>query len=447
MNQDKNIAVSPLITIEKPNEKFIIYKGEFVLKYSNSEIETINGQICFKWFPHIGPIFNGEILNGNQLKSFSHEEKLELLIDDKVIADCFISNRSIDKNQTVSGGFYNRFVLGDKSLTAQKFRFSLLNFQDFLGDNIEVKTEKTTKYSRGRIILKNKKFEINIDKDFSYKDKFNLLKEDGGFHILYNGEINFFKDSVNYDQINELMEILGNFLSFVSGKKNRPLFLSAIHQEDILYQDFTGYHNYAYEFRPTWSNRYTTSYLNDLFQNFYKIWKSNCDNKFFLSSIIHWYTEINCNNVYPEGSLILAQTALELLYNWLIIENKKLIIGKDTENISASNKIRLLISQLSISYEVPAKFQRLEKYRKESRLPDAVEAIVQIRNAIVHSQEEKRKKLSEIDSMTIYESVQISLWYIELSLLYILKFDDKYFNRCSVELITSKKLELPPWKI
>ncbi|MCK0114926.1 hypothetical protein [Gelidibacter sp. F63206] len=108
MNQDKNIAVSSLITIKKPNEKFIIYKGEFVLKNSNSEIETINGQIYFKWFPHIGPIFNGEILNGNQLKSFSHEEKLELLIDDKVIADCFISNRNIDENHTVSGGFYNR---------------------------------------------------------------------------------------------------------------------------------------------------------------------------------------------------------------------------------------------------------------------------------------------------------------------------------------------------
>lgn len=446
MNQDKNIAVSPLITIEKPNEKFIIYKGKFILKNSNSEIETINGEIYYKWFPHIGPKFKGEILNEKQLNSFFREEKLELLIDENVIADCYISNQNIGVNHTISGGFYNRIILGDKSLTAQKFKFSVLNFEDFLGENIEIKTEKITKYSRGRILLKNKKFEINIDKDFSYKDKFNLLKEEGGFHILYNGEINFIKGSVNFTQIKELMEILGNFLSFVSGKKNSPLFLSAIHQQDILYQDFTGYHNYAYEFRPTWSNTYTTSYLNDIFQNFYEIWSTNSDNKFFLSSIIHWYTEINCNSGYSEGSLILAQTALELLYNWLVIENKKLIIGKDTENISASNKIRLLISQLSISYEVPAKFQRLEKYRTESKLPDAVEAIVQIRNAIVHSQEEKRKKLSEIDSMTIYESVQISLWYIELSLLYILKFDNKYSNRCSVEQISSNKLELPPWK-
>ena len=57
----------------------------------------------------------------------------------------------------------------------------------------------------------------------------------------------------------------------------------------------------------------------------------------------------------------------------------------------------------------------------------------------------KRLKLSEIDNMAIYEAVQLSLWYIELSLLYILKFEDKYTNRCSVELVSSYKLELTPW--
>lgn len=445
MEQENTTAVKPIIKIEKPNDKFIIYEGDFQLKNSKSEIIKVNGKIYFKWFPHIDSKFTGEIVNGKNLVSFFEEDKLQFIVNNIVIANCYISNQEIGLSHLVSGGFYGKIVLGDKSLTSQRFKFSVLNIEDFLGDKIELITENSTKYSGGRISLKNKKFEIFIDKDFDYKTKSKLLKEEGGFHILYNGEINFYKDSLNFNQINDIIEILGTFLSFVSGKKNTPLFLSAIHDDEILYQDFTGYHNYPYEFRPSWSNLYTTNYLNDLFQNFYDIWKSNPDNKFFLSSIIHWYTEINCNSGYSEGSLILAQTALELLYNWLVIENKKLIIGKDSENISAANKIRLLISQLSIPYEVPAKFVRLEKYRKESKLPDGIEAIVQIRNAIVHSQEEKRKKLSEIDNMAIYEAVQLSLWYIELSLLYILKFEDKYTNRCSVELVSSYKLELTPW--
>ncbi|WP_370899582.1 hypothetical protein [Chryseobacterium gossypii] len=445
MKQEKNTAVTPIIKIENPNDKFIIYEGNFELKNSKSETINVNGKIYFKWFPHIGSKFTGEIINGKNSVSFFEEDKLQFIVNNNVVANCYISNQEIGSNYIISGGFYGNIVLGDKSLTSQKFKFSLLNLEDFLGDNIESNTEKSTRYSSGRIFLKNKKFEIFIDKDFDYKTKSNLLKEEGGFHILYNGEINFYKDSLNFNQINEIIEILGTFLSFVSGKKNTPLFLSAIHEDVILYQDFTGYHNYPYEYRPSWSNLYTTGYLNDLFQNFYDVWKSTPENKFFLSSIIHWYTEINCNSGYSEGSLILAQTALELLYNWLVIENKKLIIGKDSENISAANKIRLLISQSSIPYDIPAKFTKLEKYRKDSKLPDGIEAIVQIRNAIVHSQEEKRKKLSEIDNMAIYEAVQLSLWYIELTILNILKFDDKYTNRCSVELVSSYKLELPPW--
>lgn len=443
MYKTRKTAVNPIITAEKPNEKIIIHKGEFVLKNDTKSI-TVDGEIYFKWFPNINPKFIGTIQNENFSHDIFNEEKISLIINENKIGDCYISSQNIGANHNISGGFYNRVIFGDRALTAKQFKFSILNFDDYLGENIEYVSDKIKKYSSARISLINEKFEILIDKDINYKEKFNLLQENGGFQILYNGEINFFKNSVNFSQINEIMEILGFFLSFVSGKKNNPLFLSAIHEDEILYQDFTGYHNYAYEFRPTWSDTSTTNYFNDLFQHFYNLSKSSSDNKFFLTSIVHWYTEINCNSGYSEGSLIMAQTAIELLYNWLIIENKKIIIGKDSENLSASNKMRLLLSQLSISYDVPEKLKNLDKYRSNSKLPDAIESIVQIRNAIVHSQEEKRKKLSEINPLTIYEAVQLSLWYIEMSMLYILKFNHKYSNRCPKEVVKSYKLEALP---
>ncbi len=62
---------------------------------------------------------------------------------------------------------------------------------------------------------------------------------------------------------------------------------------------------------------------------------------------------------------------------------------------------------------------------------DGVDAFVQIRNAIIHSQEEKRKKLETWDNSAKYEALQFSLKIIELSLLYILGYKGKYFNRCS----------------
>ena len=154
---------------------------------------------------------------------------------------------------------------------------------------------------------------------------------------------------------------------------------------------------------------------------------------------------MNKNSGFVEGSIIMAQTALELLYNWYIVENKKILLGKDSENINAANKIRLLISQLSIDYTVPKKFTALQSFLRSEKLIDAPEAVVQIRNAIVHSQEEKRIKLNNIDDTAKYETLQLCIWYIEMSLLKILDFKGIYCNRCSENRSKSSTREYVPW--
>ena len=446
MSQERIFAVTPIIEIDKPNEKINIYKGEIKFKIDEELIIIADGEIYFKWFPHLKTEFIAELPNQNFHDSSFESGKVKMIIKDNFIGNCYINSQNIGQIHTIKGGFYGNIIFGDKTLTANNFKFSILNLDDFLGESIEYPKENGKTISRARIRLQHEKFEIFIDKTLEFKRKFELLKENGGYQILYNGEINILKNSYTFEQVTELLNILGHFLSFVSGRKNNPLFLSALYENEILYQEYTGFSNYPYQYRPSWNNTYSTNYLDPLFKNFYELWRSSPDNKFFLTYIIHWYTEINCNSGYSEGSLIMAQTALELLYNWLIVENKKLIIGKDSENISASNKMRLLLSQLSISYDVPKNFHKLEIFRADNKCPDAIEAIVQIRNAIVHSQEEKRKKLSEIDTTVIYQAVQLCTWYIELSLLYILKFDDQYSNRCSAETVQAYKLEYPPWK-
>ena len=81
--------------------------------------------------------------------------------------------------------------------------------------------------------------------------------------------------------------------------------------------------------------------------------------------------------------------------------------------------------------------------RKESIVEgeaiDAPEIVVQIRNAIVHSHIDKRKKLSAIANEVKDEALTLCLWYIELSLLKILHYNGKYFNRCS------RRMQDVPW--
>lgn len=177
----------------------------------------------------------------------------------------------------------------------------------------------------------------------------------------------------------------------------------------------------------------------DLWNNFLTLWKDK-DDRDFLITAIHWYVEANKLSGFTEGAIILVQTALELVYNWLVVENKKLLIGRDAENITAANKIRLLISQLNLTFDFPDSFKHLSKIHEISNAP---EAFVQIRNAIVHSQEEKRKKLSEIPPTARYEALSLGVWYLELSLLKILDYKGNYQNRCSRK--PDALNEIVPW--
>ena len=142
----------------------------------------------------------------------------------------------------------------------------------------------------------------------------------------------------------------------------------------------------------------------------------------------------------------MAQTALELIYNWWVVEKKQLIIGKDSEMINAASKIRLLLSQIGINSEIPKSFKSLTVFlSEEDSIKDAPDVIVQIRNSIVHSQENKRRKLAKISKDIKYEALQLCVWYIELALLRILDYKGIYFNRCSEATFKVDAEEKVPW--
>lgn len=125
-----------------------------------------------------------------------------------------------------------------------------------------------------------------------------------------------------------------------------------------------------------------------------------------------------------------------------------MIKGNDANNLIASNKLRLLLAELKISSEIPSGLENLIKYKKsEKDLEDALETFVFIRNSIVHSQSEKRKKLAKVPNMAKFEALQLGIWYVELLLLKILDHNGKYFNRCSKAETTGEREEIVPWAL
>ncbi len=437
------------VEMNEPNSSIKIFEGEYLIKDKINEIK-VNGQISYEWYPNSGAHFSGiPLIETSKLFKITNGfNSFRIIIDGLEFGQGFITNTnfgSFNNDAYIKGILAQQAILGDKSIAIEKLRFSVPNLREFHGLSVKRVTEKNISVSRNRLRLENENFIIILDKCYNYKELYKALEAKGGYIILYGGELTSKKGSILIEDIKDTLHCLDTFLSFLNGRRTSALFIHGVYDNQTIWCDYTNYHTDNFKTVPTWPQRHSVIGLNELWQKFSTIWKDN-DDKNFLTTIIHWYVEANGHAGFSEGSIIMAQTALELLYNWWIIENKKLIVGKDSENINASNKIRLLLSQLNISHSVSKSFTYLQSFINESKdIIDAPDAVVQIRNAIVHSQEEKRKKLSAIHYRAKYEALQLCLWYIEMSLLCILDFDDKYFNRCSKELYASKAEEYVPW--
>ena len=447
----KNIPeiIEDSIKMTEANSSIKIYEGEYILRDDQNEIK-VTGNIYFDWFPNSGAHFYGKPLVDfkDLFKITDGINSFSIIIDGLEFGQGFITNTnfvSSSNDSFIKGTLSQQALIGDKSVPVTKIHFSIPNLREFHGLPVKKISKKNLSTSMNRLRFEDDNYVINIDKCHDYKERKKSLEEKGGYIILYAGELTPKKGSISYSDTKDILYCLDTFLTFLNGRRTAALFIQGIHDNKTIWCDYTDYFTDSYKAVQTWPQRHSILGLNDLWKKFNLIWQDN-DDKSFLTFLIHWYVEANGHSGFSEGSIIIAQTALELVYNWWIIEKKKMILGKDSENIHASNKIRLLLSQINLNFDVPIVFTRLQEFIDTTdNVTDSPEAIVYIRNAIVHSQEEKRKKLSSIHYRAKYEALQVYIWYIELSLLRILDYDDLYYNRCSKEIYASKAEENVPW--
>jgi hypothetical protein len=444
MKDIDDILDSPIQMVEA-NQPIIIFEGEFIIKDETRELKII-GKIQYNWVPDTGVIFYGKVIEKSitEIKDISSIEYVDVIANGTNIGKGIISNFNISNEIEIKGVFQFQVITGDKTIAVDKLKFCIPNFRNFLGLPVKKITKTNHGSYRNRIILDNEKYTIIIDKCLNSKNLYDSVTNNGGFIILYSGELKVKKGALTFENSKEVIQCLNQFLCFLNGKRISALFIHGMYQDETIWCDYSNYYVDSYDTLPSWTISRSIENLNELWKVFSNKWNNKNDSD-VLNTAIHWYLEANKNSGFVEGSIIMAQTALELLYNWYIVENKKLLLGKDSENINAANKIRLLISQLSIDYTVPKKHTALQSFLKSEKLLDAPEAVVQIRNAIVHSQEEKRTKLNKIDDNAKYEALQLCIWYIEMSLLKILDFKGIYSNRVSQNNSSNGKCENVPW--
>lgn len=414
----------PPFEMSDVNEDIQIHTGEYEISSATATIR-VDGDIWFAWFPIPQVKFNGKVLSG--FTSFADfDGTLQLKVDRLLVGEPSVSVTQSLVGVTVEGDCSDA-VWGDKSIGVTKATFVLLNMREYSWDTIkDITPEKASVYS-GRIAFDDDQYFVHIDIFPDYRKLVKRVELKGGYLILYSGEILPKKGALTYSDLKDYVACLNQFIFFFCGRRYPAYFLTGIFEGEKIWSDYTGYITEMYQFIPSWSHMLNKLDLTAIWRTFLSLWRTPEDRD-FIEILVHWYIEANGQAAFVDGSIILAQTALELLYNWLLVENAKVVIGPDADNLSAANKIRLLLTYVRAPLAIPAAFSELSALDGAT---DGPQIFVQIRNALVHGQEKKRVELMKVSDRAKYQALQLGLWYIELLFLYILGYNGKYRNRTS----------------
>lgn len=289
--------------------------------------------------------------------------------------------------------------------------------------------------SRDRFIISSNDPMIFFDKVVDHKEKYNLLRSYGGTELTCVGGI------IPGDKIAGLEDIklkLIFFFSFINGRRITPILYSGIVGGQRVWTNFSSEIIEEYKYVSSWSNIHSPVFT-DLWREFDNLWQDEMDRD-FLITLIHWYCEANSSSGKIEGAIIMMQTALELIFNWLIVEKLKKI--SSNQKLNASQKIEHILKELHVSTDIPAYYSRLISFNGNN----GPLAITEIRNALVHGNVNKRRKMLTISNEVTSEVLDLGLWYVELTILYILKYHGKYCNRTNSDKWKGMGESLP-WNV
>lgn len=420
-----------------------LYEGHFQL-IKDSTVVDIVGKIAFKWFPSHGVCFEGE---GSTNENIYNHGIFNLQVNNQILGSCFLTN--ISNNATsFKGVFTGECIIGEKDIPVTSIEFEVCNLREFNGRGVQI---SQTALANTLILLEDEhhKIELFKHKDFQAKNK--DLKWNGSFQSLYSGKLVSKKSSetLTQNRSKEVFDCLFLFLSFLNGRRCSPIFRKGIYEESEIWQDYTPYHVDKFKNVLTWPPQTGIDEIESLWSKFYTLYK-NADEKDFLNVAIHTYIRANGHIALPFEGISMVANNLELLVNYLVVEKKKIIAGKDVESLQASNKIRLLLSQVGVKNEIPDTLTQTKIYQRSSNdslKMDGPEFFMQIRNTIVHGQLDKRKKLSKIPLPVMWEVLNLSIWYVEVILLYVLKYKGTYRNRTLNSQWNGEAEESMPWTV
>jgi hypothetical protein len=444
-----NIKLCPAFDFDSNESRVVLNQGPAEIQIEGSNYSG-QGEVRLDLLPHSGIYIYGKF-KGVPLTTVwnaitEHKTPSCFLINGRQAVGFAVGTEGKLTDQEVTIIWHPKtepvIGVGDESTHIIRIIFHLFNFVDFIGTRRSMEQSGTTMNAIEHIDLEHGGWRVELKSLLSTRDNTKALKAEGGYRLTHIG--GFEKaDGTSFSgkDAEDYLKALRFFLSFAKGGRCEPICAVGY--------DASGSHVWECWSSPrepwhtplSWFDPHNSSQMVVLFPGFMTRWESEDWHEAF-REVLYWYLNANYSSRGIDAGIILAQAAIERLSYEFIVKYKGLISANGFKNLWASDKFRLLFSSLNLPLGIPPKAPDLLSFSTKDKMDwvDAPQALTEIRNSLVHPEHKRHGQFGKV----YYETWNLSLWYLEMSILAICGYSGTYGNRLKRRWVG--EVEDVPWK-
>lgn len=295
---------------------------------------------------------------------------------------------------------------------ASQLLFHVANLPDILGPAVSQGTAITT-HPRA-IALDAEGWRIEIFAAPDIEENIKKLKITGGYVLTHRGRASRTDNSTfTRRQGADLLDAIGDYLSFAAGLRTSPLLGAAYSAEgERIWEELQLRPVDQWQTQHSWFEPQDGAALVRVFPGFMGLY-ARATWRRPLSSAIYWYVNSNVGAGGIDSSIILSQAALELLAWVYLVEDRRSLSKDGFSRLSGADKIRLLLASLEIPVAIPHDLRELSELAARLNWEDGPRALTALRNSIVHPDLTRRLQYAQ----AIPDAWELGQWFVELIVL------------------------------
>jgi hypothetical protein len=428
-------ALRPHIAIGQPNEPISLYSGpiDFTQRGKTFRADAL---ITLKWLPTPKVWFEVPSVPRGV---YPRLEDVSLRLDDgteissAVVKSLHLASGPKGYSSNLSGRVWDR-VLRPADGPVRYVLFLLPNFDQPIGHGVHYPDGSDRAF---RLTLEGGGWIITLDELDDRAEVQRYLKANSGFGVTQVGRLEKEDHSTfSVEDALAALDALKWYVSFAAGQWTSPYLPAGFSSDGKRVWEVWDHHR-TVPFRDlsAWLDRIHGEQFEGPFSGFMSRWLDNAWEE-VIRLAVHWYIEANAGAGSIEGSIVLTQTAFELLGSAVLVDHHGWLSTRGyEEKLEASDRVRLLFLWAGIPTEIPSELGDLVKLAKAyeefmiNKRPDSAAAMTTIRNTITHSTRKNREKFRKHSDEARRDAWILGLRNLELCLLRLFNHQGTYANR------------------